>query len=421
METTEQKVSRLEAMIEAVRRIALRHADRHGGGGPDPTKITTSAHTRLHSISDPLDHSGSITSTQHGTIATGDLHTEYVKEALFDAHTIIAATADNTPAAVTVAEQRVVGRVTGGNIDDLTIGIADDNMVQVDGSPADDEYARFTANGLEGRTEAEFKGDFNLEDADITTLAKTVKIDDLAAGDDNTDLDVSTTKHGLAPKAVAPAAGLINFYGIANAETAITNKALFDATVPTTIAESAAAAAGTAAVSARRDHTHGAPATYAPTAHKDSHDPNDGSDPLDTAAPANIDGVQAAAVGTAHTLARADHAHRIQHAIADNALVTVDQADAADNDFAKFTASGLEGRSYQETKADLGLPLYREVTITIPTPAANDDFTIRTFDEAVTLFEVASVIVAGTNVVFNLYHGNDHSAAGTKKIGRAHV
>jgi hypothetical protein len=154
-----------------------------------------------------------------------------------------------------------------------------------------------------------------------------------------------------------------------------------------------------------------------PAAHKDSHDPNDGADPLDTAAPANIDGVQAAGVGTAHTFARADHAHRIQHAIADNALLTVDQADAADNDFAKFTASGLEGRSYQEAKADLGLPLYREVTITIPAPVNADDWVIRTFKEAITLYDVTSTIQgAGTSVVFNLYHGTDLSAAGTKAL-----
>jgi len=93
------------------------------------------------------------------------------------------------------------------------------------------------------------------------------KLDDLAAPDANTDLDASTTAHGLVVAATAPAAGLYNYVGITNAETAYTNKALFDATVPGTIAESAAAAAGTAAVAARRDHTHGAPATYAPTAH----------------------------------------------------------------------------------------------------------------------------------------------------------
>ena len=46
---------------------------------------------------------------------------------------------------------------------------------------------------------------------------------------------------------------------------------VFDVTVPTTIAESAAAAAGSAAVAARRDHVHGAPATWAATAHAASH------------------------------------------------------------------------------------------------------------------------------------------------------
>jgi len=35
--------------------------------------------------------------------------------------------------------------------------------------------------------------------------------------------------------------------------------------------------------------------------------------------------------------------------------VLVDDADAANNDYAKFTASGLEGRSYAEVKSDLGL------------------------------------------------------------------
>jgi len=58
---------------------------------------------------------------------------------------------------------------------DLPVGIADDKIVQIDSADvADNEYAKFTAAGLEGRTEAEFKGDFNLEDADINALADTV-------------------------------------------------------------------------------------------------------------------------------------------------------------------------------------------------------------------------------------------------------
>jgi hypothetical protein len=41
--------------------------------------------------------------------------------------------------------------------------------------------------------------------------------------------------------------------------------------------------------------------------------------------------------------------------IADNNLVEIDDLDAADNDYAKFTLNGLEGRSYAEVKTDLSL------------------------------------------------------------------
>jgi len=44
----------------------------------------------------------------------------YVEKATFDAHTILYAVSDNTPAALAVGEQRIVGRKTGGNIAALT-------------------------------------------------------------------------------------------------------------------------------------------------------------------------------------------------------------------------------------------------------------------------------------------------------------
>ena len=81
-------------------------------------------------------------------------------------------------------------------------------------------------------------------------------IDTLAAATDITTLNASTTAHGLVVKATAPAAGMHNYVGIANAETAYTNNPLFDATDPTTQAFADAAAVGTAAVTARRDHKH---------------------------------------------------------------------------------------------------------------------------------------------------------------------
>ncbi len=43
-----------------------------------------------------------------------------VLKTLYDANTILAANTDNTPAALTIAEQRIVGRITGGNIIGLT-------------------------------------------------------------------------------------------------------------------------------------------------------------------------------------------------------------------------------------------------------------------------------------------------------------
>jgi hypothetical protein len=43
-----------------------------------------------------------------------------VAKSTYDANSILAANTDDTPVAVTVAEQRIIGRVTGGNIDDLT-------------------------------------------------------------------------------------------------------------------------------------------------------------------------------------------------------------------------------------------------------------------------------------------------------------
>jgi len=102
---------------------------------------------------------------------------DVVLEADFDANTILAANDDNTPLALTIAEQEVVGRLTGGNIDGIAIGISDDNIVQVDSdSVADDDYAKWTANGLEGKSYSEVLADlsgqaaaaFNLNDQQLT-------------------------------------------------------------------------------------------------------------------------------------------------------------------------------------------------------------------------------------------------------------
>ena len=97
-------------------------------------------------------------------------------------------------------------------------------------------------------------------------------------------------------------------------------------------------------------------AAGAPDAHKDTHDPEDGGDPLDTAAPAELASVQASGVGSSHSLARADHQHQIQESMADDHIVTVNDADAADGEVLHFTATGgVEGKTPALLAASMAL------------------------------------------------------------------
>lgn len=96
----------------------------HGGAVGATTKIL---------IPDPVD-TDIITTATFQELVTAILGSSYdsstefdtlfgaqVPDALFDAHSILAATADNTPAALTITEQTVLGRATGGNIAALAI------------------------------------------------------------------------------------------------------------------------------------------------------------------------------------------------------------------------------------------------------------------------------------------------------------
>jgi hypothetical protein len=62
------------------------------------------------------------TTSVHGISDTSALAltADVVTKASYDAHTVLAATSDNTPAALTVGEQTLVGRITSGNIAALT-------------------------------------------------------------------------------------------------------------------------------------------------------------------------------------------------------------------------------------------------------------------------------------------------------------
>ena len=81
---------------------------------------------------------------------------DVVLKSLFDANTILAADSDNTPAALTVAEQTLVGRITAGNITDLSasdvrtlLNVADGADVTGDNAP----QAHATSHKDEGSDE----------------------------------------------------------------------------------------------------------------------------------------------------------------------------------------------------------------------------------------------------------------------------
>ena len=103
---------------------------------------------------------------------------------------------------------------------------------------------------------------------------------------------------------------------------------------------------------------------HSPIAHKNSHDPNDGSDSLDTANALEISVVIVAGTGTSHSFSRADHVHAISHAITDNHIATIDGAtnSPVDNDYAKWTTLGLEGMTYTQVRTDLNVADGADVT-----------------------------------------------------------
>lgn len=74
----------------------------------------------------------------------------YVAKALYDAHTILMAVSDNTPTALTIAEQTVVGRATGGNIAALAI---DNDLSAVSGADDTIPSAKATKTALDGKSD----------------------------------------------------------------------------------------------------------------------------------------------------------------------------------------------------------------------------------------------------------------------------
>lgn len=94
-----------------------------------------------------------------------DLSGTYVPKTLFDGNTLLKADSDDTPLALTVVEDRLVGRKTGGTIDALTasevktlLGLGDmadqdSTAVNIDGGDIDDVRLGFTTRIRETATD----------------------------------------------------------------------------------------------------------------------------------------------------------------------------------------------------------------------------------------------------------------------------
>ena len=103
-------------------------------------------------------------------------------------------------------------------------------------------------------------------------------------------------------------------------------------------------------------------------------------------------------------------------AITDNHVVTVDQDGAADNDFAKFTANGLEGRSYSEVKQDLDLEVGVDVSPGVGT--AENSFLVSGADP----FSFAEKLLADTKTLLHASPGAiGNTAAGTLQCKLAEI
>jgi hypothetical protein len=100
----------------------------------------------------------------------------FVPRSLYDAQTILAATTDNTPAAVTVGEQTVVGRLTGGNIKAIS-------TAELAGLLSGQSLTLATVNGT--------TFDTNVAAAGVTLVGTT-----LAADGTDADISISVTPKG---------------------------------------------------------------------------------------------------------------------------------------------------------------------------------------------------------------------------------
>ncbi len=284
-----------------------------------------------------------------------------VMEVDYNAQTVLIAISDDSPTALVVGEQAVLGRLTGGNIAALNIGVSDNFIVQIDsGTITATEYARFTANGLESRSEAEFKEDFNLEigtdvqawDADLDELAS------LSDADSNFIVGSAT---GWVIESGETARASLGFPTDPGTDMYLmwddqpTGELVWDAGGGDVGTDAIWDAKGDLAVGTGSNTADNLPVGTDDYILMADSAQDMGLEWIAPGTAAEIAQVQAAGTGSADTYARSDHIHAINHTITDNHIVTIDGTSnqPVSTDYAKFTADGLEGMDFSQVLVDL--------------------------------------------------------------------
>jgi hypothetical protein len=291
-----------------------------------------------------------------------------VMESDYNVHSILAATADDTPAALTVGEQTVVGRLSGENISAVTIGIADNNIVQIDSADAaTGEYAKFTANGLQSKSLSETAADIKDQFPQAITDNHVVTVDQDGAADNDF---AKFTANGLEGRSYTEVKQDLDLeigidvaaqthasqHAVGGADTILpadpgADKFLmWDDDPGVLVWADASGGGGDVATDTIWDAAGDlAVGTGANTAAK----VNIGAEEVVARIGAgNIDGITMAEQTVLGRLTGGS-IDDVAIGIADNNIVQIDSADAATGEYAKFTANGLESKSLAEVRADL--------------------------------------------------------------------
>ena len=260
----------------------------------------------------------------------------------------------------------------------LTFGISNTNAVKIDSaSVADDEYARFTANGLESRSTSEVLGDIGAQASLTFGISNTnaVKIDSASVADDEyarftanglesrstsevlSDIGALSTASGnvLRVDVDANTASIGGFGDVVSLDVGISNNNVLQANnavvdddflrVNGTQIEGRSASEVLSDIGAQSSLTFGISNTNAVK--------------IDSTSVADDEYARFTANGlesrsTSEVLSDIGAQASLTFGISNTNAVKIDSADVADDEYARFTANGLESRSTSEVLSDIG-------------------------------------------------------------------